>query len=114
MKAANLRWTQVWRRNHKKSKVESIAKKKGKRTVHIKRAVGGMSLDDLKKKQSQKPEVRQAARDAALRYAITINYFHPFAFNRPSSSNRCNFSCFKNSFYSVTIESGLLILCVFQ
>ena len=67
-KAANLRWTQIWRRNHKKSKAEVVLKRKSKRTVRIQRAVGGMSLDDFKKKKNEKPEVRQAARDAALRY----------------------------------------------
>lgn len=67
MKAANLRWTQVWRRNHKKSQKESIAKKKSKKTTYVKRAVGGMKLEDLKKKQAEKPEIRAAAREAAVR-----------------------------------------------
>jgi hypothetical protein len=72
-KAANLRWTQTWRRNHKKVKVEAVAKKKSKRAVNVARSVGGMSLEELKKRQTQKPEVRQAAREAALRYAFPIH-----------------------------------------
>eukprot|EP00455_Lapot_gusevi_P012539 TRINITY_DN1597_c0_g1_i1.p2 TRINITY_DN1597_c0_g1~~TRINITY_DN1597_c0_g1_i1.p2 ORF type:complete len:156 (-),score=70.85 TRINITY_DN1597_c0_g1_i1:57-524(-) len=67
LKAANLRWTQIWRRNHKKSKVELVQKRKAKRSVRLQKAVVGMSAADILKKKSQKPEVRQAAREAALR-----------------------------------------------
>lgn len=72
IKAASLRWTQTWRRNHKKLKTETVMKRRAKKTVRVQRAVGGMSLDDFKKKKSEKPEVRQAAREAALRYVLFI------------------------------------------
>ncbi len=81
-KAALLRWTQIWRRNHKKVKAEIVIKRRSKRTVKIQRAVGGMSLEDFKKKKNEKPEVRQAAREAALRYtyeySIGPTYYYFF------------------------------------
>ncbi len=67
-KAAQLRWTQVWRRNHKKSQKETVAKKQKKRTVHIQRAVGGLSLELLKAKKAEKPAQRAVAQAEALRY----------------------------------------------
>ena len=67
-KPGRVRWTLTWRKNHKKVKAEGVAKTRAKRVVKIIRAVGGMSVDELKKKKFEKPEVRQAAREAALRF----------------------------------------------
>ena len=66
-KAAKLVWTQAWRRLHKKGITETTTKKKRTRTGKVQRAVVGASLDDIKKKASQKSEVRTAAREAALK-----------------------------------------------
>ena len=85
-KAAQLRWTLIWRRNHKKSKADTVAKKKAKKTVKIQRAVGGMSLEDLKKKKAEKPQVRVAAQEAALRYAAPPA--HAVALDPPPLSPR--------------------------
>jgi len=60
-------WTQIYRRLHKKGALEETQKKKARKTQKIQRAIVGASLDDIKIKSQQKPEVRAAAREAALR-----------------------------------------------
>jgi len=62
-----IRWTQVWRRLHKKGQTEALTKKKGRKTQKFQRAIVGASLEVIKAKRNQKPEQRAAARDAALR-----------------------------------------------
>jgi len=66
-KPAKLVWTQAWRRLHKKGLSEANLKKRRTRTNKIQRAVVGLSLDDIKKKASQKPEFRSAQATAALK-----------------------------------------------
>lgn len=68
-KPAKLVWTQAWRRLHKKGLVDTITKKRTRRTTKIARAVVGLSLDDIKKRAAQKPEYRTAQRSAALKEA---------------------------------------------
>ncbi|CAG8518105.1 4737_t:CDS:2 [Acaulospora morrowiae] len=60
-------WTQVYRRMHKKGITEEVAKKRTRRTVKHERAIVGASWDAIKSKRNQKPEVRAAARAAAVR-----------------------------------------------
>merc|ERR1712098_685831 len=60
-------WTAVYRRLRKKGLVEEAAKKKTRRTTKLQRAIVGASLEVIQAKRNQKPEVRQAARDAALK-----------------------------------------------
>merc|ERR1712086_133424 len=62
-----LNWTQIYRRMHKKMAVEEISKKRTKRTQKVTKAIAGASLEVLKAKRNQKPEVRALAREAALR-----------------------------------------------
>ncbi|KAI9286641.1 ribosomal protein L24e-domain-containing protein [Umbelopsis sp. AD052] len=59
-------WTVVYRRMHKKGITEEIAKKRTRRTVKHDRAVVGASWDAIRAKRAQKPEVRAAARQAAV------------------------------------------------
>jgi len=66
-KPAKLTWTQAWRRLHKKGLAETTTKKRTRRTAKVARAVVGISLDEIRKKASQKPEFRTAQRDAALK-----------------------------------------------
>mmetsp|Transcript_4625 Transcript_4625/g.8883 ORF Transcript_4625/g.8883 Transcript_4625/m.8883 type:complete len:148 (+) Transcript_4625:143-586(+) len=66
-KPAKLVWTQAWRRLHKKGLAETTAKKRTRRVNKVARAVVGVSLDEIRKKASVKPEVRAAQRDAALK-----------------------------------------------
>ena len=66
-KPAKLVWTQAWRRLHKKGLNETTTKKRSRRVNKVSRAVVGLSLEDMKKRASVKPEVRAASREAALK-----------------------------------------------
>lgn len=60
-----LRWTQAWRRMNKKGKVEEGGKKRARKAQKFQKAIVGMSLDDLKQKKAQRPQLRQAREQAA-------------------------------------------------
>merc|ERR1711924_200737 len=63
-----LAWTMLYRRMHKKGTLEDNSKKKARKvTKSATKAVVGASLELIKAKRNQKPEVRAAAREAALR-----------------------------------------------
>ncbi len=47
--------------------VQEVAKKRSRRTVKSQRAIVGASLDVIKERRSQRPEVRSAARAAAIK-----------------------------------------------
>merc|ERR1712039_739116 len=69
IKPVKLRWTQGWRRMNKKGKTDDQTKKRSRKVQKFQKAIVGMSLDDIKKKKAQKPELRQQAKDAAAREA---------------------------------------------
>merc|ERR1712118_604428 len=69
IKPVKLRWTQAWRRMNKKGKVDEQAKKRTRKVQKFQKAIVGMSLEDLKKKKAQKPELRQQAAEAAAKEA---------------------------------------------
>merc|ERR1711869_69003 len=69
IKAVKLRWTQGWRRMNKKGKADEAGKKRTRKVQKFQKAIVGMSLDDIKKKKAQKPELRQAAKEAAAKEA---------------------------------------------
>merc|ERR1719213_1228852 len=54
---------------NKKGKVDEHAKKRTRKAQKFQKAIVGMSLDDIKKKKAQKPELRQAAKEAAIKEA---------------------------------------------
>ncbi|CAD6506397.1 BgTH12-07323 [Blumeria graminis f. sp. triticale] len=60
-------WTILFRRQHKKGISEEVAKKRSRRTIKSQRAIVGASLDVIKEKRNQRPEVRTAARAAAIK-----------------------------------------------
>ncbi|KAL1924766.1 60S ribosomal protein eL24 [Calcarisporiella thermophila] len=60
-------WTVVYRRMHKKGITVEVAKKRTRRTVKHQRAIVGASLEAIRAKRNQKPEVRAAARQAAIK-----------------------------------------------
>merc|ERR1712086_771251 len=67
IKAVKLRWTQAWRRMNKKGKADEAGKKRTRKAQKFQKAIVGMSLDDIKKKKAQKPELRKQAQDAAAK-----------------------------------------------
>merc|ERR1711879_199511 len=64
-----LRWTQAWRRMNKKGKTDETGKKRTRKVQKFQKAIVGMSLEDIKKKKAQKPELRKAAAEAAAKEA---------------------------------------------
>merc|ERR1712210_105549 len=62
-------WTVLYRRKHKKGQEEDVSKKRNKRTQKFQRAVVGATLQDIMAKGNQKPEVRKAQREQAVRAA---------------------------------------------
>jgi hypothetical protein len=45
IKAQRLTWTQSWRRKNKKGKIETAAKKKGKRTARVFKSIQGITIE---------------------------------------------------------------------
>ncbi|XP_006900559.1 PREDICTED: 60S ribosomal protein L24-like [Elephantulus edwardii] len=64
-----INWTVLYRRKHKKGQSEEIQKKRTSRAVKFQRAITGESLADIMAKRNQKPEVRKAQREQAIRAA---------------------------------------------
>jgi len=62
-------WTVLYRRKHKKGITEEVTKKRTRRTAKLQRAIQGATLMDILAKRNQKPEVRQAQREQAIRAA---------------------------------------------
>jgi len=66
----NVNWTVLYRRKHKKGTMaEEIQKKRTRRAQKFQRAIGATSLADIMAKRNQKPEVRKAQREQAIKAA---------------------------------------------
>merc|ERR1711893_418971 len=63
----NINWTVLYRRKHKKGQTEEVIKKRTRRTHKFQRAITGASLSEIIAKRNQKPEVRKAQREQAIR-----------------------------------------------
>merc|ERR1712180_288864 len=66
-------WTVLYRRKHRKGVEEETTKKRTKRTHKFQRAIVGASLNEILAKRNQKPELRKAQRDEAIRAAKEVN-----------------------------------------
>merc|ERR1712018_741853 len=64
-----INWTVLYRRKHEKGQQEEVSKKRTRRTAKFQRAITGASLADIMAKRNQKPEVRKAQREQAIRAA---------------------------------------------
>ncbi|XP_059556465.1 cell cycle progression protein 1 isoform X6 [Myotis daubentonii] len=64
-----INWTVLYRRKYKKGQSEEIQKKRTRRAVQFQRAITGASLADIMAKRNQKPKVRKAQREQAIRAA---------------------------------------------
>merc|ERR1711877_47881 len=62
-------WTVLYRRKHKKGLEEDVTNKRTRRAQKFQRAVVGATLQDIMAKRNQKPEVRKAQREQAIRAA---------------------------------------------
>merc|ERR1712002_712920 len=62
-------WTVLYRRKHKKGQQEEVVKRRTRRTVKNQRAIQGASWGEILAKRNQKPEVRKAQREQAVKAA---------------------------------------------
>ncbi|KAL0928828.1 hypothetical protein M5K25_000750 [Dendrobium thyrsiflorum] len=68
LKPAKLTWTAMYRKQHKKDIHDETVKKRRRATKKPhSRSIVGASLEVIQNKRTEKPEVRDAAREAALR-----------------------------------------------
>merc|ERR1712178_38139 len=79
-------WTVLYRRKHKKGQEEDVSKKRNKRTQKFQRAVVGATLADIMAKRNQKPEVRKAQREQAVRAAKEQKKTTKSTSKKPASS----------------------------
>ena len=61
-------WTVVYRRKNKKGSIEEVVKKRTRRTAKAYRPITGATLESILQKRNQKPEVRKAQREEAVRH----------------------------------------------
>merc|ERR1719195_2574258 len=54
---------------NKKGKTDETTKKRTRKVAKFQKAIVAMSLDDIKKKKAQKPELRQQAKEVAAKEA---------------------------------------------
>jgi len=64
-----IRWTVLYRRKYKKGQQEEVTKKRVRRVVKVQRAIAGATVSEITAKRQQKPEVRKAQRDEAIKAA---------------------------------------------
>ncbi|XP_013633751.1 PREDICTED: 60S ribosomal protein L24-1 isoform X1 [Brassica oleracea var. oleracea] len=68
LKPSKLAWTTMYRKQHKKDAAQEAVKKRRRATKKpYSRSIVGATLEVIQKKRAEKPEVRDAAREAALR-----------------------------------------------
>merc|ERR1712223_2010072 len=79
-------WTVLYRRKHRKGIEEETAKKRTKKTQKFQRAVVGATLSDILAKRNQKPEVRKAQREQAIRAAKETKKSTKSTSKKPASS----------------------------
>merc|ERR1719321_629604 len=60
IKPVKLTWTQAWRRFNKKLQADVVERKKTRKTTRVQKAIVGMSLEDIKRRRTEKPEARDA------------------------------------------------------
>ncbi|CAK9295500.1 unnamed protein product, partial [Gordionus sp. m RMFG-2023] len=62
-------WTVLYRRKHKKGIQEETTKKRVRKVAKFQRAIVGASLTEIMAKRNQKPEIRKAQREQAIKAA---------------------------------------------
>ena len=64
IKKVYLSWTQDWRAKHKKIRQEETQKRHSKKTTKVRKAIVGMSLDEIKRRRHESDADRTARRAA--------------------------------------------------
>ncbi len=62
-----MRWTTAWRRLNKKLKLSDQGKNKKKKVFRKERAIEGVTLEDIKKIKTARPEDKKALAEEAVR-----------------------------------------------
>ncbi|XP_022013473.1 60S ribosomal protein L24 isoform X1 [Helianthus annuus] len=87
LKPSKLTWTAMYRKQHKKDLAQEAVKKRRRATKKpYSRAIVGATLEVIQKKRSEKPEVRDAAREAALRYGCFFCFSRRYKWKTETSS----------------------------
>ena len=60
IKPVKLTWTQAWRRFNKKVQADAVERKKTRKTTRVQKAIVGLSLEDIKRKRTEKASDRDA------------------------------------------------------
>ena len=58
IKKVYLGWTQEWRAKHKKIRTEEVQKRHTRKTTKVRKAIVGMSLDEIKRRRAETREDR--------------------------------------------------------
>lgn len=75
----------MYRRKNKKGSIEEVVKKRTRRGTKAYRPITGATLESILQKRNQKPEVRKAQREEAIRLEFGRNgfWFQSFAAELP-------------------------------
>ncbi|KAM2275001.1 hypothetical protein EV2_045623 [Malus domestica] len=80
LKPSKLTWTAMYRKQHKKDiAAESVKKKRRSTKKPYSRSIVGATLEVIQKRRTEKPEVRDAAREAALRVEVLDSWKDDFS-----------------------------------
>lgn len=108
------RWTVLYRRKHKKGTVEEVNKKRTRKTVKFQRAIQGATLESILQKRNQKPEVRKAQREQAIRLVGIVRSVREvvealcLVVSRSPVIHTCKSSFLVGAFIRVMMIDGLL------
>ncbi|CAD7931138.1 unnamed protein product [Amoebophrya sp. A25] len=69
IKAVKLTWSQAWRRMNKKGKLEVNTRRAKKKGAKQQKAIAGLTLEDMKAKRNQRDNLRQQAKETAVKEA---------------------------------------------
>ncbi|XWS37785.1 hypothetical protein CRYUN_Cryun19dG0075000 [Craigia yunnanensis] len=72
LKPSKLTWTAMYRKQHKDIAAEAVKKRRRTTKKPYSRSVVGATLEVIKKRRTEKDEVRNAAWEAALRHVYTV------------------------------------------
>eukprot|EP00127_Corallochytrium_limacisporum_P003711 Clim_evm43s152 gene=Clim_evmTU43s152 len=62
-------WTVLYRRKYRKGTIEEVQKKRRKKATKFNRSVFGADIAEIEARRKEKPEVRKALRDEAVKKA---------------------------------------------
>jgi len=62
-----VKWTQIYRKVHKKGTTAEVHKKRARRVVKVQRDIVGLSREQIKAKREARNEIRASSKEAALK-----------------------------------------------